>query len=195
MDYPWASATDEKVEKVEPVEPVEPAGSITSNLTNDLNRLATINLVSLAISKPGSYQVWKDGFFSSTIALMFYHQILHFISQHFQGPDADMVGDLVKTCVLLVAPSIIDGVPVQWMELIIVLCGVLLYHKIIRPAMLSKLDQHGIEFNEGLEDLTETVLLLALSADASIGMIGTHLVSVAVYHWVLRNLIPITLKQ
>ena len=172
------------------------ASSNASNLANDLNRLATINVLSLAMSKStGGYQAWKNGFFSSTIALMFYHQILHFISQNFQGAEADMISDLVKTCVLLVAPSIIDGVPVQWMELVVVLCGVVLYHKIIRPMMLSKLAQHGIEFNEGLEDLTETVLLLSLSSDASLGMIGTYLVAIAVYHWVLRNLIPISLKQ
>ena len=177
-----------------PYDDHDPVTIVASNLSNDLNRLATINLMSL-IWPTADYQVWKDGFFSSTLALMFYYQILYFISQRFHGPDADMVGDLVKTCVLLVMPSVIDGKPVPWMELIVVLCGVVLYHKIIRPMVLVKLEQHDIEFNEGLEDLAETVLLLSLSSESSVSMIGVHMVSLSAYHWVLRNLIPFTFKQ
>lgn len=77
---------------------------ITRNLCNDLNRLATVNLITFGFDtylgkRQGSFQAfqaWKDGFLRDIIVLMIYHQLLHVRTAYldrFSEADAGMIDD------------------------------------------------------------------------------------------------------
>jgi hypothetical protein len=168
------------------------ASIITKNICNDLNRLATINLVTYGfdtyLGKKPNLQGWKDGFLRDIIILMVYHQSLYFISTHFEGPDSEMVDDFVKTGCLLLAPGLISQTPASLQTIGTVLGGVVIYHKLLRPTLVHKMQERGVDFNAGIEDLVETVFLLSMTRDNGLTFesIMTQLSAIAVSHAYLR---------
>ena len=154
---------------------------VPKNLCNDLNKLSIVNIISLAIdygmNRKVNFAGWKDGFLGDIGILMIYHQALSFLSEKFD--DSDMVDDLIKTTVLILVPTLFAP---KWKELIIMLLLVVVYHKIIRQPLVTILKDKGLGFDEGIEDIVETLLLLAFSKDINAGNVLNTMASLGIYH-------------
>ena len=148
------------------------------NLCNDLNRVVVIYVIGLAISnlfgKPQSLPVWKEGLLRDIGTLMIYHQVLSYIAN-----DDPMMGDLIKTGVLLLVPNLRNP---DWTSIGMILGGVVLYHKVIRPTLTKKLKESGIGFDEGIEDIVESLLLLGLSNDRTPKAVATQIAALSLHH-------------
>lgn len=162
--------------------------TITTNLCNDLNRLAAINLISYGIDvyfgkPPDNFRDWKDGFLRDVGILMVYHQTLYVVSQYFK--DSEMVDDFVKTSCLLLVPAVLSNQKPDWTTIGTVLSGVVIYHKAVRPLLMRKI---GETFNTGIEDLVETSLLLAMTRPSGLTVRSalTQLGAIVIYHAYLR---------
>lgn len=164
----------------------------THNLCNDLNRLATVKLLSYGVDtylgKRTNLRDWKDSFLTDVGILMVYHQVLARVTKALAADaDADMVGDLVKTGCLLLVPQITnlrnaDWRNADWRTIGLVLGGTIVYHKVIRSRLLQAMSKYNITFDEGIEDLTETVLLLALSRQSDWSSVISQLAAIAIAH-------------
>lgn len=161
------------------------------NLCNDLNRLAAVNLIGLSIDsymgRKVDLRAWKDGFLQDIGILMVYHQVLHYISKNFDN--SELAADLIKSSCFLLVPKITNFSSVNWRKVATTLSGVTLYHKLIRPYVMKFLEKHDITESSiaATEDLTETVLLLAMSRDAPIATIISQLLAIGVFHTFIRT--------
>lgn len=167
--------------------------NIPKNLCNDLNRLTTISAISLSVDrllgvKDVNIPAWKDNLLRDIGILMVYHQALSYIPNTYVGPeDRGMADDFTKTTVLLLTPALMDGEKPNMQTIGMVLAGVMLYHKVVRSPLISFLNEKGIGFNEGIEDMVETLLLLAMSRK-QIDPLATasELMSLAIYHAAMK---------
>ena len=121
--------------------------SITKNLCNDLNRLATINIITYSVNvyldRQPNFQSWKDSFLEDIAILMVYHQALSYLSNYFKGQDSEMIDDFIKTGCLLLIPNLINTKHIDWTKIGTVLGGVAIYHKLIRPTLVNKMNEIG----------------------------------------------------
>jgi hypothetical protein len=160
--------------------------NVPKKLCNDLNRLAAINIISLGIDKASgskiNIQEWKDEFLRDIGVLMIYHQVLAWIPERF---DSELVDDLTKTAVLMIIPNIQKP---DWNNLAMILGLVVVYHKVVRSSLIQFLHNKGIGFDEGIEDMVETLLMLAASRD-KINVKGTvsELLSLGIYHSYMKH--------
>lgn len=160
------------------------------NLCNDLNRLAAVNLIGISfdtyLGRKVDMRSWKDGFLQDIGILMVYHQVLHYISRNF---NSELASDLIKTSCFLLVPKINNFSSVDWRRIATTLSGVTLYHKLVRPYVLDFLEKHNISEDSiaATEDLTETVLLLAMSRDAPIGSVVSQLLAIGVFHTFMKQ--------
>lgn len=94
----------------------------------------------------------------------------------------------MKSGVLLLVPGLLQQKKsnINWTRIGTVLAGVALYHKVVRPILVAKMEQHGLGFNSGIEDLTETVLLLSMTRDTPLSSVLTQLLAIVTYHAYLR---------
>lgn len=168
--------------------------NIPKNLCNDLNRLAAINVISIGVDRLVGVQnvdmrQWKEDFFRDIGVLMVYHQVLSYIpNAYVKEENRGMADDFTKTAVLLLTPSLIGGKRPNLQNVGVVLAGVLVYHKVVRGPLIAFLREKGIGFNEGIEDMTETLLLLAMSRD-QLDPMGTvsELLSLVIYHAAMKH--------
>lgn len=159
------------------------SNQIPKNLCNDLNRLAAVNVISFLINKPQNIIDWKDSFLRDIGVLMVYHQLLsRFNGKLATSLNAEMTGDLIKTGCLLLLPQLSNLSNLDWMAVGVTMGGVVIYHTLVRPKLLQEMKRRNIGFNEGIEDLVETVLLLALSRNGDLSSILSQLFAIAVAH-------------
>jgi hypothetical protein len=157
------------------------------SLCNDLNRLAAINIITLALDqavygKKIDMIGWKNGFLRDIGILMVYHQVLARTVERFD--DDGMINDLAKTSVLILVPNIKKP---QWNYLLGSLALVAVYHKVIRKHLISFLQSKGIGFNEGIEDMVENLLLLSISRDGGISSAISQILSLGIYHAAMKH--------
>lgn len=167
---------------------------IPKNLCNDINRLAAINVISLLVDRMVgvhdiSLRTWKDNFLRDIGILMVYHQILSWIPMTYSSTENQgMINDFTKTTTMLVIPSLLKGKQPNLQHIGITLSGVFIYHKVVRKPLIKIMDEYGVKFNEGIEDMIETLLLLGMTRDKLDPMeTVSELVSLAVYHATMKH--------
>lgn len=160
--------------------------SIPRSLCNDLNRLATVNVITFLVNKsmgnPQNFTSWKDGLLRDIGILMVYHQVLaRFIPNSQARP---LVEDLAKTSILMLVPTINNP---NWKQVFGTLSLVVLYHKVIRKHLISYLKANNIGFNEGIEDMIETMVLLSISKENGMLELLSQLCALGIYHATLKH--------
>jgi uncharacterized membrane protein len=165
-------------------------------LTNDLNRIVAIYAISSPLGKAmgvkqASNQIIRSDLLNDLLALMFYHEVVQRqgFTKVFQEQlvklniSEAMAEDLLKTVVLLLASSVLNGT-FKFNVLMYTIIAVCIYHMLIRPLIINTKFSKTIDL-AAVEDLAETIVLLSLDT-GDIKDMTAKLSGLMVYHHLMK---------
>jgi len=157
---------------------------IAKDVCNDLNRILTVNIVGLIIAHMMNHRVdlnnWQTATLRDIGVITVYDHVLVKFHKNFR--DTGLVGDIFKTISLMLLPNIfrIDSNLIN--RTIIVVMGIVFYHRVIRPPLAAYMKRKGVRFNSAVEELVENLVLLSLSKNTSTDSLTTQIFGVIIYH-------------
>ena len=157
---------------------------VAKDVCNDLNRILTVNIVSLVIAHTMNHQVdfnsWQTATLRDIGVITVYDHIIVKFHKNFR--DTGLVGDIFKSISLMLLPNIFSINSNLINTTIIAMMGIAVYHKVIRPPLVAYMKRNGINFNSAVEELIENLVLLSLSKDTSMDTLATQIFGVIIYH-------------
>ena len=151
---------------------------------NDLNRILTINTLGLLIARIMNYSIdfstWHIRTLRDIGLISVYDQVV--VKFHKKFSDPALMGDILKSITLIILPNIYNINQDLINRTITVVIGIIFYHKIVRPYLLSYMKNNGIKFNGAIEELVENLVLLSLNKDTTPISLITQMLGVIIYH-------------